>query len=116
MFRTLLRRPVATAVITTFFALALSSTSALACKNNPFNSAQLDDGNLPLIAANDTGKCGGEKAPESKPAESMACGAGKCGSSMSTGGKPSGEEKKCEGSAAPEGKPTEEKTGKCGGN
>ena len=115
MFR-ILSRTLASTVITTFFALALGSTGALACKNNPFNSAQMADDNLPMIASNESGKCGGEMAPAEKPAETMACGTGKCGSSMSTGGKPTGEEKKCEGSAAPEGKPVEEQTGKCGGN
>lgn len=116
MFRTLLRRPaVATAAIACIV-LTLTSAGALACKNNPFNSAQILDDNLPMIASNETGKCAGEMAPEGKPDESMKCGEGKCGSGMSTSGKPSGEEKKCEGSAAPEGKPVEEKTGKCGGN
>ncbi|MEN8180262.1 MAG: hypothetical protein ABFS39_16805 [Pseudomonadota bacterium] len=124
MSRTLTRRPIATGAAIAFFALTLASASALACKNNPFNAAQADDDNLPLIASNETGKCGGDMSKEGKPGEAMQCGDGKCGSNMSTSGKPAAEGeaaegKKCEGSMPKDGKPSGEAmqcgAGKCGG-
>ena len=118
MFRTLLSRSVVSSAAVALVALALSSGSAFACKNNPFNSAQADDSNLPLIASNESGKCGGNMSKESKPGEAMQCGDGKCGGNMSTDGKPSGDAKKCEGSMTKDGKPAGEAmqcgAGKCG--
>jgi uncharacterized low-complexity protein len=122
MLRTHTKRSLVTGVALTFLTLALSATSASAC-NNPFNSAQADDSNLPMIASNETGKCSGEMASEGKPGEDMKCGESKCGDSMSTSGKPTADEKKCEGSAGKEGKegkPSGSKMqcgdGKCGSN
>ncbi len=103
MFRTILSRPVTTTAAIALFALTLASSSAFACKN-PFNSAQADDSNLPLIASNETGKCGGDMSTE-----------GKCGGNMSTDGMPAGEAKKCEGSMSTDGKPTSEEK-KCDGS
>jgi len=122
MFRTPVSRSLASGAAVALIALALSSTSSLACKN-PFKSAQADDSNLPLIASNETGKCGGDMSKEGKPGEAMSCGAGKCGTGTS-GGKAAAEGeaegKKCSGEKTQEGKPSGSSMqcggGKCGGN
>ncbi|MDJ0807831.1 MAG: hypothetical protein QNJ78_13485 [Gammaproteobacteria bacterium] len=124
MFRTLVSRSLTSSAAVTLIALALSSGNAFACKNNPFKSAQIEDDNLPLIASNETGKCGGDMGKEGKPGEAMQCGDGKCGGNMSTSGKPAAEGdtegKKCGGDMSKEGKPSGSSmqcgAGKCGGN
>ena len=119
----LLFRPLAISTVFSLFALALTGTSALA-NSNPFNAAEADNKELPMIASNETGKCGGSMTQEGKPGEAMQCGAGKCGSSMNMGDKPaaadtSSEGNKCGGNMSKDGKPSGQPmqcgAGKCGG-
>jgi uncharacterized low-complexity protein len=113
--KNIITKPVAAAVGVAFVSSLAASTTAVAA-DNPFETADLDqgymlaDGHKGEEGKCGEGKCGGEKAEEGKcggeKAEEGKCGEGKCGGEKAEEGKCG--EGKCGGEKAEE--------GKCGGD